>query len=178
MGFVAPTQSRISVCFDSEWTKVVVPALSSWHAVIFSIVWLAGWTLGVSSMVRSLIDGSYEAPTIVMVAMTLFFAAFGFLGLYGLVWSLGGREIIWVNESRIARSWGVGPVQMTSEFDRSAIQKAFWLLLPNGEGKPTERGPVKISYGGKDVSLASGLDKTEAQTILDTLTQVAGIPQT
>jgi len=177
VSFVAPTKSRIDISLEGQWTKITVPAVGSWHTRIFLIFWLVLATMMVGGMLNGLVDGTHTEPAVVRAIGAIFMSVFFIFGLVGLVWNLAGQEIIWVSANRIARSSAIGPLKKTSEFDKNAIRKAFWLLSSSSEGAPLERGAVKISYGGKDVSLASGLDKTEAENVLNTLTHVAGIPQ-
>lgn len=175
MGFVSPV-SRISVAQEGDWTRIDVPSRRQWFYLLFLGFWLIGWAIGFTSAVGNILRGSGGLFLLVWLSMWTVGGVFAAIAFF---WMVVGRDTLWISKDRIARRLALGPLTRTQEFDVSAVTLSWWKENAGGHRSFTFflGNSVAFSYGGRDISVGYGVDETEAQTILDTLTQVAGIPQ-
>lgn len=176
---VQPT-SRLSVTQDGGYTRIDVPARRPLFVSLFLTFWLCMWTVGGAAALAGLFDGTGDSAGNLFLAFWLCGWALGWVyAAASLAWMGFGTDALWIGNSRIGRKLSVGHLSRSFEYDVTHIKRAWFKEQPFGSIStlPWSGSSVVMSYGGKQVKFASGVDETEAQIILDTFTRVAGVPQ-
>lgn len=179
MSMVQPT-SRLSVTQDGGYTRIEVPARRPFFIILFLTFWLCLWTVGGLAALAGLFDGTGDAAGNLFSAIWLCVWAFGWIyTAISLAWMGFGTDTLWIGSSQIGRKLSVGALSKSYEYDVTHAKRTWFKKQPIGStsAAPWSGNSVVMSYGGKQVKFANGVDETEAQIILDTLTSIAGIPQ-
>lgn len=177
MGYVSPTR-RIAISQERGRTRIDVPARKSLLFICLFLFWIV--------FACSLFTVFWSAqqvqdigpPGFLFVLMVLPLLAL-LAGVVVLAWMFFGCDTLWVSSTSLAREISLGPMRKTVELELGVVSGAWWRKRQYGFLIPVYfiGHSIVMSYANSDFNFGYGVDETEAQTILDTLTQVAGIPQ-
>jgi hypothetical protein len=177
---VVQPSSRIFLAQDGEWTRIGVPARRHLLSMLFLAFWLCAWTIGGFVALGRLFFGTGDTGITLFLFFWLCGWAIGWVAAAAsLAWMGFAIETLWIGDSRIGRKLSVGFFDRSYQYDVPHIRCAWFKETAKDAGTigPNGVGRLVMSYGAKEVGLASGVDETEAQIILDVMTNVAGIPQ-
>jgi hypothetical protein len=178
-----------------EGTRFVIPAPRIWPLALFFSFWLAGWTAGEASAVKSvwgIISGADSWFALLPAGFLLFWlagwTAGGVFAWSVFLFSLNGREIITLREGvlrirpetflGLGWTWkfpvaGMSPLKVVAASLPAAKPGA-----PATEGVPPARyGYIAIESGGKRWKLGVGLEESRAKDLLHSLTARFGLPR-
>lgn len=159
--------------------EIRVPSKKNWFILLFGLVWLGGWAMGLTNVLKTFVDTQMLSDADWFILFWLMGWTLGGLAIiFVLLWGFFGREkIILSNNQATLRKTilGIGmkksfPVQDVTNFRYEPVVAnrfgnngfSFWGLGP---------GKVKFDYGFKSYSLGLALDEPEARHIADLLNE-------
>lgn len=187
-------KQRIEVVENSEKDlKIILPApRQGVFTIIFSPLWLIGWTLGEIIVSYNLFtphniftqhDPS-EPPKLLMVFWLIFWTIGGLNVWWSIFWSLAGKEIISVSNYRMTLCREVFGIRFTRRFERRDIrplrlfiESGDWLGLQVHADRQRiltpfdNKGPIAFVYRSKTYRFGEGIEKDEAREVADRLNE-------
>jgi hypothetical protein len=162
---------RSVIVVDSAGLRITIPSHLYWFLVVFLTPWVTGLGYGLFSSLSKIIYEETER-TIGLLAFELVLWSAWLYGVYLLLWNLGGREIVCLNDQSLMvrrEIWGVGfskefLARGVSDVRSSMSDKVSFISWRWGMG---ER--IRFSYAGKTYSFGKGLEESEVQNLIKIL---------
>ncbi len=159
--------------------RACIPARKNWFVIPFLCVWLTGWAFGEINVFREILSPSHTTPVLFLSVWLIGWTIGGAFALGGIVWQLGGKEIITIDainfEHRL-EVFGLGwsrfytlanlkNVRVTQYGSRNFPNQGGWMPPLMGSG----HGPLAFDYGARTYHLGPALDEAEARLLLEHL---------
>lgn len=173
----APYQGRATIVKVGHSLEIFIPARKNWFQVIFVAAWLGGWFMGESSALDKVLSEDSPGPFRWFLLFWLVgWTIGGVLMLALLLWQIGGKETIVVEEAELELGkhlFGLGHYKnyKIADIRHLAInppkvrnQQHLHLAFPG-------YGTLAFDYGLKTIQFGGPLDTAEARHLLELLRQ-------
>ena len=156
----------------AEGLGIDIPAVRNYFTLIFLGIWLVGWTIGGIFALSQLFFSTEVLFTQLFLLVWLAGWAVGWmLVASAILWQLMGREVIFVTSGalvletrlivRIRRR--IFPVKQISDL------RHIEYIPPNTRKAAIGAPTISFNYRGKTIRVGRGLDKADAQEVIDIL---------
>ena len=177
-------QPRKSIFSFEEIDNEIVVSIPSRKNILFIVAISLGFLAGVGASVAVII-GSFLAPgdrsfvdlIVPIVGSIICFVFFGF-GLYVVLWSLFGREIIRVDADTLGIQRRLFWDSQPKDYEISSIRALRVTVVPYEpfhflRSFGLAGGPIAFDYGAETVRFGAGIQEAEAEHVLDLLSKKA-----
>ena len=171
--------SRVRVTRDAGLTAVRVAAPRSWTMIAFLLFWMVGWAGGEAAVWRSLTSEAIRPSAYGFVgAWFLLWTLGGIAGVLGLLWAFAGHEVASVRGDTLMVRRAAGPLGKTQAFPLAGVRDLRY--LPPTTGDWTRRaapGTIAFDHGGRTIRFGTYLGATDGRLVVETLSPlVPGAP--
>ena len=170
-----PNDGRAIVENNGNTIRITIPAIKNIIVVCFLAVWLAGWTMGETSVVSELLSDS--TPAVVKAFMTFWLCGWTLAGgavALIILWQLFGREIIELDIQSLSIRLEILGVGRAKQFSTAHISNLRHVLpglgISRHAGAPITPKTIKFDFGKSTHGFGMGVDEAEAKQLIATMT--------
>jgi hypothetical protein len=170
---------RATIRDTGRLLEVIIPARRRIFLAIVLVLWLCGWAVGESMVLRQVISArTLRVPPAFLFAWLALWTLGGAFALFTLVWTMFGRERVTVTEQyldlrREALMFGRGrryDLSNVKDLRVRPAQSATVWLAGGGQFQSFGGGLIAFDYGARTVRFGASLDEAEAKQIVAQLT--------
>jgi hypothetical protein len=162
---VQPFPMRSTVSDREGWLCISIP-VHQFGFAIFIGCWLVLWTYGGTQIFRQLVEkpNLFEAVWICFWIVSLPYAT------YALLRTLGGRDVILVDQHRVVIRREIFGLAFGKEYTASEMQKLRF-QPETGSGRSHRSSRIAFDYGAKTITFGDRLDESEANQLISLIGQ-------
>jgi len=176
VGNIPLAEHRSSIRHIPGGIQLIIPTIPKFPMLFFMMAWLVGWVCGEFSVAQKLNSGALEAGESMefLIIWLLGWTLGGIWAMFGSLWNLAGREIIsFKMPSLVVRHELLG-LGRSQEFDLNLVKdlRSSPEVLNASDFSYGLRyiglggGSVAFDYGPKTYRFGSGLDESEAKSVV------------
>jgi hypothetical protein len=170
-----PNEGRAIVEDDGNTLRITIPATKNIVVICFLAVWLAGWTMGETSVVTELLtDSTPAAAKAFMIFWLCGWTLGGSAVALFLLWQLFGREVVELDSQSLRTRLEIFGIGRTKQFSTAHISNMRYDLPSTNSGRqaniPIRPKTIKFDFGKSTHGLGMGLDEAEAKQLIATMT--------
>ncbi|WP_141228380.1 hypothetical protein [Anaeromicrobium sediminis] len=158
---------------------IEIPSVKNWFLTIFYMVWLGGWAFGEITVLKMLFSGGESVGTFLLVWLTGWTMG-GFFAIFVVLWSIFGKEEIYLDRSYISIKRGIFGIGSMKEYDKNSIENLRVSVIYDGNlfsGRKKSikaitgigNGSICFDYGMKTIRVGASIEEPEAKYLVNKL---------
>jgi hypothetical protein len=182
MALVQPTKARATVTEDALRMTLSIPSQKNWFVIVFLGFWLCGWLAGEIMVPLTFFDKESLGPeALFTVAWLAMWTVGGAFAIYTFAWSVAGKEIVSIDQSRLSVKRDVLGFGRLKEYALDHVANIRVASAPANmfdfksahQFWGTGGGQIAFDYGSGTIRLGSGVEEGEANSIVARLKERA-----
>lgn len=177
-----PYKGRAIIQDNFMDVQIIVPARRNWLVIIFIGAWMCGWLMGESVVLAGLLGlfGRTSPADLFILFWLVAWTVGGFFAFRAFLWNLKGKEVITVDQNRLAinrkgllfskpKVYDLNEVKSIRAQDDNLGYNVFFGSRRSDFSGFNFGGTIRFDYGLKTVKFAIGIDEAEAKFIIEKL---------
>lgn len=157
---------RITIRETADGLGIHVPSVKQVFAILFVMVWLAGWAAGEWFALTEIIRNGFSVSSAFLIFWVTIWTIGGAGAAFAVLWQLFGSERLFITSGAVVQDWGFGPLRAKKVWAPGEATKFRKAESTMRKGRLVAGRGIAYEAGGKMLRFGASLTDDETHFVL------------